>query len=106
MRRGFFQISDTGIGAVRPFQLDGVVSYLLCFPGADVAYLTVVLVVPSLSGDWISDGFAKFMGTGRRECIKHRQTTGASLTIGIRHYSVKDLTVYVVVIPTECLTGA
>ena len=99
-------ILDTGIGVVRPLQLDGVVPNLLCFPGADVAYFTVVLIVPSLSWDWVGDGFAQFMGTGRGERIKSSKIARATLTIGIGHYSVKDLPVYVVVIPTEGLTGA
>jgi len=99
--RELFHISNTGVGVVRPLQLDGVVPYLLCFPGTDIANFTIVLVVPSLSWDGISDGFTQFMGTGRRNCIKHSQTTHATVTIGIGHYSVKDLSVCVVVIPTE-----
>ena len=105
MGRDFF-ISDAGIGTVRPFQLDGVIAYLLCFPGTDVANFTVILIVPSLSGDRVGDGFAQLMRTGRRECIECSQTTCATLTIGIGHYGVKDLPIDVVVIATECLTGA
>ena len=63
-------ISDAGIGVVGPFQLDGVVAYLFCFPGADIADFAVVLIVPSLSRDWVGDGFGQFMGTGGCECVK------------------------------------
>src|SRR5215831_6154508 len=91
MWRVFIHTSDTGIGAVRPLQLDGVVPYLLCLPGTDVAYLAVVLIVPSLSWDRVSDSFAQFMGTCRRERIKRNKTARATMTVGIGHYSVKDL---------------
>ena len=99
-------ISNAGIGVVRPLKLDGVVPYLLCLPGADVAYFPVVLIVPSLSWNRVSNGFTQFMGTGRRERIKSSKTSRATLTVGIGHYSVKDLSVDVVVISTERLAGA
>jgi len=42
--RGFLYISGAGIGAVRPFQLDSVVTRLFGFPGTGVAYFAVVLM--------------------------------------------------------------
>ena len=98
------RILDAGIGAVGPFQLDGVVAYLLCFPRAYVADFAVVLIVPSLPWDWVGDGFGQFVGTGGCEGIKCSQGADATLTVGIGHYSVKDLSVNVVVVATECLT--
>src|SRR4029077_10002352 len=54
--------SDAGTGLVRPFELDGVAAEAACFPCADVADLTIVVVVPPLSGDWVRNGLAEFVG--------------------------------------------
>jgi hypothetical protein len=48
----------TLIAAVGPLLLHLVAADLLDFPGADIAYFAIVVVIPSLSGDWVSDGFA------------------------------------------------
>ena len=104
--RGIFRVLDAGTGLIRPLKLDGVVAQLLCFPGTNVANLAVVLIVPTLAGDGIGDGFAQFMGTGGCERIKGCQASQTALTIGIGHCSIEDLTVDVIVITTEGLARA
>src|SRR3974377_1097892 len=73
--------SNAGIGGVGPFELDGVVAELLGLPGADVADLAVIVVVPALTRNGIGDGFAEFMGRSRRERgegVESTETAGAA----------------------------
>jgi hypothetical protein len=46
------------IGVVRPLELDGVFSYRLCFPCADVTDFAVRVIVPALTWDGVSNRFA------------------------------------------------
>src|ERR1700704_2530320 len=48
---------------IRPFELDRVFAQLLGLPGADIADLSVGVIVPTLAGDRIGDRFAKLVGT-------------------------------------------
>src|SRR5207249_4213206 len=44
-------VSDAGAGLIRPFQLNRIIPDLFGLPGADVADLTLNVVVPALSRD-------------------------------------------------------
>ena len=81
---------DAIAGGVGPFELDGVGAELFGFPGADVADFAVVVVVPALAGDGISDGFAKFVRACGRERWQDREPAHAAGAAGIRHGGVKD----------------
>lgn len=54
--------SEAGVGVVRPFELNGVVAELFGLPGANVPDFAIVIVVPALARDGISDSFTKFVG--------------------------------------------
>ena len=49
--------------SIRPLELDRVFAQLLGLPGADIADLSVAVIVPTLAGDRIGDRFAKLVGT-------------------------------------------
>ena len=51
------------IRPIRPLELDCVFAQLLGLPGADIADLSVGVIVPTLAGDRIGDRFAKLVGT-------------------------------------------
>src|SRR5207245_2388382 len=44
-------VSDAGAGLIRPFQLNRIIPDLFGLPGANVADLTVNVIVPALSRD-------------------------------------------------------
>src|SRR5689334_6071093 len=96
---------DALILAVRPFELDRVVAELLGLPGAYVADLAVVVVVPALAGDRVRDGLAQLVRAGGGQRVDGRETARAALAPGIRHRGVEDLPRDVVVVAAECLAG-
>src|SRR4029077_12895893 len=61
---GTYSASHARRGFVRPFKLDGVGAEAASFPRADITYLTVVIVVPPLSGNRIRGGFTERVGSG------------------------------------------
>src|SRR5258706_3076264 len=75
---------------VRPFQLDRVTAERPCFPRANVADLTVAIVVPSLAGHRIGDGFAKFVRGGGSERVDDAKAAGAPGTSGVRHDRIEN----------------
>ena len=57
---------------IRPFQLHRITPEFLFLPGADVADFAVGVVVPPVTWQWIGDGFAELVRTGRGQCIQSR----------------------------------
>src|SRR5882762_5464990 len=91
---------------VRPFQLNCVTAERPCFPRANVAYLTVAVVVPSLAGHRIGDGFAKFVRGGGSKRVDDAKAAGAPGTSGIRHDRIENVAVGGVVIAAEFPAGS
>src|SRR5882762_7799796 len=90
---------------VRPFQLNRVTAERPCFPRANVAYLTVAVVVPSLAGDRIGDGFAKLVRGGGSERVGDAKAAGAPGTSGVRHDRIENVAAGRVVITAELPAG-
>src|SRR5258706_9387997 len=97
--------SHTRARLVRPFQLNRVTAESTCFPRANVADLTVAVVVPSLAGHWIGDGLAKFVRGGGSERVGDGKAAGAPGTAGVRHHCVKNISAGGVVIAAELPAG-
>jgi hypothetical protein len=89
--------------AIRPLLLHGVLTDLFGLPGADVSNLTVLTVVPALSGDGVSHGLTQLMRSGHGERLKTRKVGGAGRTTGERHHGVKNILSNCVVISAEHL---
>jgi hypothetical protein len=56
--------------AIRPLLLDGVVTDLFCLPGANVSDFPVLIVVPALPRDGVSDGLAQLVRSGDGERLE------------------------------------
>src|SRR5215471_20817295 len=82
---------DAGLGSVGPFELHRVSIQLLCLPGANVADLTVRIVVPALSRDRIGNGFAQLMRGRGGQGVERREPALASGAIRIGHGRVEDI---------------
>src|ERR1700736_29294 len=95
--------TDATVSFIRPFQLHGVVTYLLGLPGADIANFSIRVVIPALTGDGVGDGLAKFMRTGGSQCIENGQIAEATATTRVWHHCVKDLARDIAVIAAESL---
>src|SRR5580692_1098654 len=80
----------TGASLIGPFELDCVFAKRAGFPCTDVSNLAIVVVVPTLPGNWVGDRFAKFMRRCRRERIEGSQAACASSTARIWHHRVVD----------------
>src|SRR5216684_9138755 len=91
---------------VRPFQLNRVTAERPCFPRANVAYLTIAVVVPSLAGHRIGDGFAKFVRRGGSERVNDAEAAGAPGTSGVRHDRIENVAAGGVVIAAELPAGS
>src|SRR5258706_9073079 len=91
---------------VRPFQLDRVTAERPCFPRANVADLAVAVVVPSLAGHRIGDGFAKFVRGGGSERVGDAKAAGAPGTAGVRHDRIENVAAGGVVIAAELPAGS
>jgi hypothetical protein len=89
--------------AIRPLLLHGVLTDLFGLPGADVSNLTVLTVVPALSGDGVSHGLTQLMRSGHGERLKTRKVGGAGRTTGERHHGVKNILSNCVVISAKHL---
>jgi hypothetical protein len=98
--------SEALAGFVGPFELDGVAAEGASLPGADVADFAVVIVVPTLAGDGVGNGFAEFVGRGGGERVEVRESAEAPCTAGIRHDGVEDAVVDGVVIAAEHFAGS
>src|SRR5207249_10278469 len=99
-------VSDAGAGLIRPFQLNRIIPDLFGLPGADVADLTLNVVVPALSRDRVRYRFAQLVGTRRGHCIQHAQAPRAAAATRIRHDRVEYLAIDVIVVAAESLAGA
>src|ERR1700680_4411087 len=82
--------SDALTGRVGPLELDRVRAELLRLPRADVADLTVGVVVVALSRHGICDGFAKLMRAGGGERVEDAQAAGAAAAVRVRHHRVEE----------------
>src|ERR1700676_1834606 len=96
---------DAGAGGVGPFELNGVSAQLFVFPGADVADFAVAVVVPSLAGDGIGDGFAEFVGRSGSERGEKRDAAEAACTAWEGHGGVEDAVGRGVVVAAEILAA-
>lgn len=97
---------NAALGVIRPLHLHSVVADLLKMPGADVANLSIILIVPSLPRNGVRYSLAQFVGTGCRKGVEDGEVVHAALAIGIGHHGVENLPVNGIVIATECLAGA
>jgi len=97
---------DAGVGFVGPLELDGVVAELLGFPGADVADFAVGVVVPTLAGNGVGDGFAEFVGGRGGKSGEGFESTLATGATGKRHNRVVNAAGGSFVIATEILAGS
>src|SRR5581483_5505668 len=79
---------------------------LLDLPGANVADLPIILVVPSLSWDGVSYGLAQLMGTGRGQRVEYGEIACAARAIRIGHHGIENLPIDGIVIAAECLARA
>src|SRR5882724_8456544 len=93
-RRGKLDAFSSG---VRPFELNVVAGDFLEFPGADVANLSVGVVVPARTGNGVGDSLAQLMGTGAGKRIERVQTTETTCATRVRHYPVKNIPGVVVI---------
>jgi hypothetical protein len=59
-----------GASLVGPFELDCVVAKSARFPSTDVTDFTILVVIPTLPGNRVSDRFAQLVRSGRRESIE------------------------------------
>src|SRR5581483_6439941 len=94
------------IGVIRPLHLHGVVADLLDLPGANVADLPIILVVPSLSWDGVSYGLAQLNGTGRGQRVEYGEIACSARAIRIGHHGIENLPIDGIVIAAECLARA
>src|SRR5262250_846814 len=88
--RSVYPELDAGLGSVGPFELHRVSIQLLCFPGANIADLTVCSVVPALSRDRIGNGFAQLMRRRGGQGVERGEPALASGAIRIGHRRVED----------------
>ena len=98
-------ISHAVVGLVRPLELHDVVADCLGFPGANIADLAVVVVVPALAGNGIRNRLAELVRGGGSQCFEHSQPSDAPLAAGIRHHGIKSLPPNIIVVPAERLAG-
>src|ERR1700675_1223406 len=90
---------------VRPFQLNRVTAKRPCFPRANVAYLPVAVVVPSLAEHRFGDGFAKFVRGGGGESVGDAKAAGTPGTSWVRHDRIENVAAAGVVIAAELPAG-
>src|SRR6266851_2033447 len=76
---------------VGPLELHRVGAKRPGLPGADVADLAVLIVIPTLAGDGIGDRLAQLVRAGRGERIQYGQRSDASTAIGVRHHRIEDV---------------
>src|SRR5579859_3009704 len=93
--------SDAPARGVRPLELHRVTAKLLCLPRADVADLSVLVVVVALARNRVGDRFAELMRARRSERVEQRQSAHATAAIGVRHHRVEGRAVDVAVIAAE-----
>src|ERR1700730_594413 len=98
--------SHAGSSLVRPFQLNRVAAEGACFPRANVADLAVAVVVPSLAGHGVGDGFSKLVRGGGSERVGDGQAAGAPGTSGIGHDRIENVAAGGFVIAAEILAGS
>src|SRR5207245_5288169 len=96
---------DTLSLVVRPLHLHGVAGHLLEVPGADVADLTVHVVVPASAGNRVGDRLAQLVGAGARHRVQRRKTAQTASAGRVRHHRVVRFA-GVVVIAAVALAGA
>src|SRR5260370_15831402 len=80
-----YRHSDAGALLVRPFHLNCPGTHLLGLPGTDVADFTIDVVIPTLAGHRVGDGFAKLVRAGRRDRVANIQRADAAGAIRVRH---------------------
>ncbi len=97
--------SETAVGLVGPFELNGVAAKHAGLPRADVADFAVVVVVPALAGDGVGDGFAELVRAGGRESVEVGDAAKTARAARVRHHRVKDAVVDRVVIAAGDLAG-
>src|SRR5579859_750995 len=92
-------------GLVRPKELNRVVSQLFGLPGADVADLAVLVVVPALARDGVGDRLGQFVRAGGGERVERLEVAGAAVAAWVRHYRVEELAADVAVVAAEVGAG-
>src|SRR5450755_4008662 len=98
--------SNACLSLVRPLELDCVGTEYFCLPSADVADLTVGIVVPALTGNGVCDRLTELMRARRGQCLEWRECAGTPRTPRKRHDRVEDIPADVVVVAAERLAGA
>src|SRR6266478_4861473 len=91
---------------VGPFELDGIATEGPSLPSADVADFAFVIVVPTLAGDGVGNGFAEFVGRSGRERVEVSESAETPRAAGIGHDGVEDAVVDGVVIAAEHFAGS
>ena len=91
------------VASVGPFLLHFVCAERLYLPGADVANLAVVVVIPAASGNRVGDGFAELVRAGGSERVERAERAEAAIAVRVGHGGVEDLAVDVVVVSAERL---
>jgi hypothetical protein len=84
------QLSAGALG-IGPFELNGIAAKLFGFPGADVANLTVGVVIPALSGDGVGDSFTEFVRGSGGKGVEDLQPAEAPVAAGVGHDGVEDV---------------
>src|SRR6185437_12977216 len=98
--------SDARVLLVRPLELHGVVAEPAGLPGADVADLAVLVVVPAVAWHGIGDRLAQLVRARGGEGVEQRQPARAAGAAGVRHDGVEDVCAGGVVVPAERLARA
>src|SRR5205823_270593 len=93
--------SEAPAGGVRPLELHRVSAELLRLPRADVADLSVLVVVVTLAWNRVRDRFAQLVRARRRERVEQRQPAHAAAAVGVRHHGIEGRAVDVAVIAAE-----
>jgi hypothetical protein len=106
LQRSKEKSSDAAACFVGPFELDGVAAEDPSLPGADVADFAVVIVVPTLAGDGVGNGFAEFVGRSGCERVEVSESAETPRAAGIGHDGVEDAVVDGVVIAAEHFAGS
>jgi hypothetical protein len=75
------------------------------FPRANIADLSIVVVIPALPGNRIRNRFAEFMRTRGSQSVGDSEAAGASGTSGLRHHRVENIVARGVVVAAEILAG-
>src|SRR6266568_1298291 len=93
--------SDAPAGGVRPLELHHVCAKLLRLPRADVADLSVLVVVVTLAWNRVRDRFAQLVRAGRGERVEQRESPCAAAAVRVGHHRIEDRAVDVTVIAAE-----